>query len=84
MAIKSHNMAIKSHNMAIKSHNMAIKSHNMAIKSHNMAIKSHNKPFQHLRNLDTETRRLRYLNLDDCWAKSRKDDGTLVADQARW
>ena len=25
---------------------------------------------------------LRYLNLDDCWAKSRKDDGTLVADQA--
>lgn len=26
----------------------------------------------------------RYLNLDDCWAKSRKDDGTLVADQAKF
>ena len=25
----------------------------------------------------------RYFNLDDCWAKSRKEDGTLVADQAR-
>lgn len=25
-----------------------------------------------------------FLNLDDCWAKSRKDDGTLVADQAKF
>eukprot|EP00913_Durusdinium_trenchii_P019481 g18313.t1 len=25
-----------------------------------------------------------YLNLDDCWAKSRRGDGTLVADEAKF